>query len=134
MYEDESAALSELAKRARSELVPAAAALRRHAERFAPAAAKYDQAWSRSNLAGHASMYYEGLAAPPPDRAWSVLHGLIHGPQPGWTPRATEDVVRDIQRRSGTTLDELLGEADNLLGAMRRVRDAAVALASARAS
>ena len=131
MYEDESAALSELASRARDELVRAAEALRGHAERFSSGVAAYDQAWSRSNLAGHASMYYDGLLSPPPERSWSVLHGLMHGPQHGWTPRTTEEVVRDIGRRSGTTIEALLGEADDLLRATRRLRDEAVALASA---
>lgn len=122
--------LSELGRAANDTLLPRAQRVREHVARFRPAIAKYHAAWSRSNLAGHASMYYEDLKEPPPGRHWDAMRGLRFGSQSGWAARDTADVVSDIEREARSTLHALTAEVDELLKAMRSIQDQAVGLAS----
>jgi hypothetical protein len=64
------------------------------------------RAWSQSNIGYHATVYFVGLAPPPPGEHFSSEWGLeerwsVNDVHPGWQEHDHDAVVKEIMRRAG---------------------------------
>jgi hypothetical protein len=121
--------LEAAAEEAAAELLPAGEALAERTRIPLPHIGRYREAWSGSNIGPHALMYYEGLRPPPPGRFWDKEWGLLHH-QPGWEGRSEDEVLNDIETRSGVRLWELRAEGEALRKRIKHHHDRMIRIAA----
>lgn len=121
--------LEAAAEEAAAELIPAGEALAERTRIPLPEIGRYREAWSGSNIGPHALMYYEGLRPPPPGRFWDKEWGFLHH-QPGWEGRSEDEVLNDIESRSGVRLKELRAEGEALRKRIKHHHDRIIRIAA----
>lgn len=121
--------LEAAAEEAAGELLPVAEALAKRTRLPLPHLVRYQQSWSNSFLGPHSLMYFEGLRPPPANYFWDKEWGFLHH-QPGWEERSVEEVERDVESRSGVTLDELRAEGEELRKRIRHHHDRLMRIAA----
>lgn len=71
-----------------------------------------NNAWSGSDLVGHANFFYGDFEVPPHNGRFSIEWGLIHGAPDGWYEKSSDEVRQKIENDSGMPLNDLDKEAD----------------------
>ncbi len=82
------------------------------AKKVSSACNTVNNAWSGSDLVGHANFFYSDFEIPPHNGRFSVEWGLIHGAPDGWEEKTSDEVRQKIENDSGVSLKDLDKEAD----------------------
>jgi len=70
-----------------------------------------NKSWSGSCLTNHAKYYYRNYEEPPVRSRFNIEWGLLRGVPDGWVEKTNEEVVQEIENRTGARLEGLKAQA-----------------------
>jgi hypothetical protein len=78
---------------------------------------------SGSNFGYHSELYYRDFETPPAGHRFNIEWGSVHGSQPGWGSKTSEEVKNRIERISGREFEKLEHDSAQLVESSKQLLD-----------